>query len=79
MVVPSLAPQAPVVDQSTLRAHVVASKTGIEPVPPGTQLVVVLESGPPTKRPAMTPQGVPVIYPNRDGPVTLRADGTREP
>lgn len=79
MVVPHLAPQAPIVDQSTLRAHVVSSNAGTEPVPPGTQLVVVLESGSPTKRPAMTPQGIPVIYPNRDGPVTLHTDGTRGP
>ena len=71
-------PQAPVVDQSSLRAHVVATRADIEPVPPGTQLVVVLEAGSPTARPTITPAGVPVVFPNRDGPVLLRADGTRE-
>lgn len=71
-------PPAPVVDQSSLRAHVVATRADIEPVPPGTQLVVVLEAGSPTARPTVTPAGIPVVFPNRDGPVLLRADGTRE-
>lgn len=71
-------PPVPVVDQSSLRAHVVATRADIEPVPPGTQLVVVLEAGSPTARPTVTPAGIPVVFPNRDGPVLLRADGTRE-
>ena len=70
---------APVVDQTALRAHIVATRGDIEPVPPGTELVVVLEPGAPTKRPTKTPGGIPVIFPNRDGPVTLRADGSRSP
>lgn len=72
-------PRAPVLDQSALQAHVVATRVDIEPVPPGTQLVVVLESGKPTKRATVTPGGIPVIFPNRDGPVVLRADGSRDP
>ena len=72
-------PHAPVVDQSTLRAHVVQTRNEIEPVPAGTQLVVVLEHGAPTKRPTVTPAGIPVVFPNRDGPVVLRADGARSP
>lgn len=70
---------APPVDQSALNAYVVATRGDIEPVPAGTELVVVLEQGAPTKRPAKTPEGIPVVFPNRDGPVTLRADGTRSP
>lgn len=70
---------APVVDQAALRAHVVATRGEIEPVPPGTEIVVVLETGSPTKRPTKTPDGIPVIFPNRDGPIRLRADGTRSP
>ncbi|MEH0147316.1 ComEC/Rec2 family competence protein [Corynebacterium sp. Q4381] len=70
---------APVVDQTALRAHVVATRSEIEPVPPGTELVVVLEPGAPTKRPTKTPAGIPVIFPNRDGAITLRADGSRSP
>lgn len=71
-------PQAPLMDISSLRAHVVATRADIEPVPPGTQLVVVLEAGSPTKRPTVTPAGIPAVFPNRDGPVLLRTDGTRE-
>lgn len=70
---------APPVDQTALRAHVVATRGEIDPVPAGTELVVVLEPGAPTKRPAKTKEGIPVVFPNRDGPVTLRADGTRSP
>ena len=60
-------PTAPVIDADVaqLRPHVVATKTGIDPVPPGTQLVVVLESGRPPKRPTMTQEGIPVIFPNK--------------
>lgn len=63
-------PTAPVIDADVaqLRPHVVATKTGIEPVPPGTQLVVVLESGRPPKRPTMTQDGIPVIFPNKIEP-----------
>ena len=72
-------PPAPVIDITQLTAHVVATRADIEPVPPGTQLVVVMETGSPTPRPVKTPGGIPVIFPNRDGPTTLRADGTRAP
>lgn len=46
------------------------------PLPPVTGGgIVMLEEGPPHKRPVRTPGGTPVLYPNRDGPVTVHADG----
>lgn len=72
-------PRAPVVDQHQLVAHVVDTRADVEPVPPGTQLVVVLEDGPPTTRGTKTVGGIPVVFPNRDGPVTLRTDASRSP
>lgn len=61
-------PAVPAGDVSQLRQHVVATKADIDPVPPGTQLVVVLESGRPPKRPTMTQEGIPVIFPNKIEP-----------
>nr|VDG63067.1 ComEC family competence protein [Streptococcus thermophilus] len=55
-------------DVETLHAHVVNTEEEVEPVPPGTQLVVVLDpaAGEQT-RPVFTRGGIPVIYPGRDG------------
>ena len=69
--------QPPAVELDHLRAHVVATKEDVEPVPPGTQLVVVLEHGRPHTRPVVTDQGIPVIFPNRDGVATIYPDGTQ--
>ena len=65
------------VELDHLRAHIVATKDDVEPVPPGTQLVVVLEQGRPHTRPVVTDQGIPVIFPNRDGVATIYPDGTQ--
>ena len=65
-------------DPGQLTAHVVESKEDVEPIPAGTQVVVVLESGRPHSRPVQTASGIPVLFPNRDGPVRLYADGTQE-
>ncbi|WP_350354530.1 ComEC/Rec2 family competence protein [Corynebacterium aquatimens] len=51
-----------------LTVHVVATKADVEPVPPGTELVVVLEQGRPPRRPVRTQGGIDVIFPNRAGP-----------
>ncbi|MCG7274855.1 ComEC/Rec2 family competence protein [Corynebacterium afermentans] len=59
-------PAAPV-DYTGLRAYVVDTAEEAEPVPQWAQLVVVLESGPPKKRPVATRDGIPVIFPNRKG------------
>lgn len=42
-------------------------------------LVIVVEdaSGAPSIRPTMTPHGIPVLYPHRDGVVTIYSDGTQ--
>lgn len=69
---------APEVDLAGLRAHVVDTEDDIEPVPPGTQVLVVLSGdGAPADRPTRTQDYLPVLYPARDGPVRLYADGTQ--
>ena len=65
------------VDVSRLHAHVVTRESDIEPIPANAQVVVVLEGGKPHDRPVSTPGGIPVLYPNRDGPVRLYPDGTQ--
>ena len=65
------------IDPTTLRAHVVETKEDVEPIPAGTELVVVLEDGRPHRFPVVTTSGIPVLFPNRDGRVVLYADGTQ--
>lgn len=68
----------PEVDPAFLRAVTVESEDEIEDVAPGTQLIVVLDpAGAPADRPTVTVDGVAVLYPNRDGEVTLHTDGTQ--
>ena len=76
-VVLSQAPAGTPVDVGRLRAHVVEKQEDALPIPPGTQLVVVLEKGRPHRRPVVTDQGIPVIFPNRDGNVAIYPDGTQ--
>lgn len=71
-------PRGTVVDPATLRSHVVATKDDILPVPSGTELVVVLEEGSAPKRPVATPDGIPVIFPNRGAVPVLYADGRQQ-
>ncbi|MEX3507267.1 ComEC/Rec2 family competence protein [Corynebacterium sp. LK2532] len=69
---------APEVNLADLRAHVVDTDDDIEPVPPGTQVIVVLSGeGPAADRPTRTPDYIPVLYPARDGPVRVYVDGTQ--
>lgn len=69
---------SPKVDPGQLRSVTVESEEDLGGVAPGTQLIVVLDAdGQPADRPTVTPDGVPVLYPNRDGPVTLHTDGTQ--
>src|SRR5699024_11591868 len=50
----------------------------ISEVPAGTQAIVVLDSaGQKSSRPVQTPEGIPVLYPNRDGEVSVYSDGTQ--
>ena len=47
-------------------------------VPPGTGLIIVTDpDGAPADRPTATREGIPVMYPNRDGEVTLHTDGSQ--
>lgn len=47
-------------------------------VPPGIEAIVVTDSsGKPATRPTVTPSGIPIVFPNRDGPVTIHIDGTQ--
>lgn len=64
-------------DLTQLQSHVVRTVEEVEPVPSGTQLVVVLEEGEPHTRPVATRGGIPVIFPNRDGEVVVYPDGTQ--
>ncbi|OFS20562.1 ComEC/Rec2 family competence protein [Corynebacterium sp. HMSC04H06] len=69
---------APEVDLTGLRAHVVDTDDDIDPVPPGTQVIVVLSGeGAAADRSTRTQDHIPVLYPARDGPVRVYADGTQ--
>lgn len=60
------------------QVHTVNSDDDIAEVPAGTQAIVVLDSaGQKSSRPVQTPEGIPVLYPNRDGEVTVYSDGTQ--
>ena len=49
-----------------------------DPVPAGTELIIITDpAGATADRPSATQQGVPVMYPNRDGVVTLHIDGSQ--
>ncbi|WP_235933440.1 ComEC/Rec2 family competence protein [Corynebacterium qintianiae] len=65
------------IDTSRLNAHVVARESEVEPVPAHSQVVVVMEEGAAHDRPVITQGGIPVLYPRRDGRVTLYPDGTQ--
>lgn len=80
LIAPALTvPAAPaVVPPDRAATHVVNTEEEVEPVPAGTQLVVVLETGSPLERPVRTTGGIPVLYPNRGGP-TQRGLRGQEP
>ncbi|AJK69480.1 ComEC/Rec2 family competence protein [Corynebacterium marinum] len=62
----------------TLRVHVVQEVAEVDRAPPGTQVIVVRDpAGAPADRPSVTRDGVPVLFPNRDGKVSLHVDGTQ--
>ena len=50
----------------------------IDQIPPGTQAIIVLDGeGRKSSRGIQTPEGIPVLYPNRDGQVTVYTDGSQ--
>ncbi|MDK4207159.1 ComEC/Rec2 family competence protein [Corynebacterium pseudodiphtheriticum] len=49
-----------------------------ETIPGNTEAIVVTDSsGRKADRPTATPAGIPIIFPNRDGPVTVYVDGSQ--
>ncbi len=69
-------PPAPVA--TGLETFVVDTVDEVGRAPPGTELIVVTDpAGRPATRPTVTGEGVPVLFPNRDGPVTVHTDGTQ--
>lgn len=70
------ADRAPAIPLEQLTTHVVVSEAMINPVPVGTEVIIVTDSsGSPRDTPSVTRDGIPVLYPHRDGPVTLHSDG----
>ncbi|QGU08022.1 ComEC family competence protein [Corynebacterium occultum] len=68
--------RSPEIPLAQLQQHVVDSEAGIAPVPVGTQVVIVQDGGgEPSLLPLYTGEGIPVLFPNRDGPVSLHQDG----
>ncbi|MCS5480196.1 ComEC/Rec2 family competence protein [Corynebacterium sp. YIM 101645] len=62
----------------SLQVHVVEEVGEVDRAPPGTQVIIVRDpAGRPANRPTVTPHGVPVLFPHRDGEVTLHVDGTQ--
>lgn len=71
-------PPAPDVPLEQLLTHTVATVDDVDSAPPGTQAIIVTDpAGRPADRPSATADGVPVLFPARDGPVTLHTDGTQ--
>ena len=75
------APLAERVDPSTLNFQVVEKEEDIAELvenTEGIELLIVEEStGRISTRPVVTPEGIPVLYPYRDGEVSLHVDGTQ--
>ncbi|WP_411206310.1 ComEC/Rec2 family competence protein [Corynebacterium callunae] len=68
----------PQVDPSQLQYVVIDHESEISQVPAGTELIIVTDpAGRAAQRPIITPDGVPVLYPQRDGEVTLHVDGSQ--
>lgn len=66
----------PVVDPSTV-GYVVVDKLPAT-VPSGTELIIVTDpEGQAADRPTTTREGIPVMFPNRDGEVTWHVDGSQ--
>lgn len=71
-------PRAQEVDLATLAVYVVDTVDEVASAPAGTQVIVVKDpQGRAAKRPTVTADGTPVLFPNRDGPVALFTDGTQ--
>lgn len=55
-----------------------SGRIAAETIPGNTEAIVVTDpSGRKADRPTATPAGIPIIFPNRDGPVTVYVDGSQ--
>ena len=79
-----LPPQAEIEEANVLVVGTLAEITdysgqiAAETIPPGTEAIVVTDpSGQPAERPTATPAGIPIIFPHRDGRVTIHVDGSQ--
>lgn len=77
-----LPPQAEIDEANVLVVDTLAEisdysgQIAAESIPPGTEAIVVTDpSGQPAERPTATPAGIPIIFPHRDGRVTIYVDG----
>lgn len=68
----------PEVPLESLHLHVVDTVEEVDSAPGGTQVIVVrIEEGSPADRPTVTREGVPVLFPARDGDVNIHVDGSQ--
>lgn len=68
----------PEVPLESLHIHVVRTVEEVDTAPGGTQVIVVRsEEGSPASRPTVTKDGVPVLFPARDGEVSIHVDGSQ--
>lgn len=66
------------IDPSTVRFVVIAEVSEIADVARDKELIIVEDpSGLSSDRPTITKEGIPVLFPYRDGDVTLHVDGTQ--
>ena len=67
-----------VIPLDTLTVHSIETVEDVDRAPAGTRVIVVLDpTGSPADRPTVTRDGVPVLFPHRDGEVTLHTDGSQ--
>ncbi|MBN9644188.1 ComEC/Rec2 family competence protein, partial [Corynebacterium sp. CCM 8862] len=69
---------SPRISPGSLTPITVATVDEITDLPPGTGVIIVTDpAGRPHTRPTVTREGIPVLFPNRDGPVTIHRDGSQ--
>lgn len=68
----------PQVDPRELNYVVLDDESEISQVPAGIELIIVRDAtGRAAERPTITPTGIPLLFPNRDGEVNLHTDGSQ--
>ncbi|BAU96684.1 competence protein ComE-like protein [Corynebacterium suranareeae] len=65
-------------DPTHMRFVIISEESEIPDVDKGTELIIVKDpKGSMSQRPIVTSEGVPVLYPYRDGEVSIHIDGTQ--